>query len=61
MITSGKFNAPINSVHRKRSQVVAVLLILVAVLLAVAVADAALDAGLISVDGIPHTDFLKDK
>jgi outer membrane biosynthesis protein TonB len=61
MIASGKFNAPINAVHRKRSQVVAVLLVLVAILLAVAVADAALDAGLISIDGVPHTDFLKDK
>jgi type IV secretory pathway VirB10-like protein len=61
MIASGKFNAPINAVHRKRSQVVAVLLVLVAILLAVVVADAALDAGLISIDGVPHTDFLKDK
>jgi hypothetical protein len=61
MIASGRFNAPINGSHRKHSKVVAVVLVLIAVLLAVAVAEAALDAGLVDVDGIPHTNLLKDK
>jgi hypothetical protein len=61
LIASGKFTAPINAAHRKRSRMIAIVLCLVALLLAVAVADAAVDAGLVTVDGVPHTDLLKDK
>lgn len=61
LISSGQYNVPINAVHRKRSRVIAVIVCVVVLLLAVAAADAALDAGLITVDGIPHTNLLKDK
>jgi hypothetical protein len=61
LINSGKYNAPINTAHRKRSRAIAVVLCILALLLAVAVADAAVDAGMVQVDGVPHTDILKDK
>jgi hypothetical protein len=59
LIESGKYKAPINAVQRKRSRLVAVLLCLIALLLGVAVLDAALDAGLLKADGVPHTNYLK--
>lgn len=61
LIVSGKYNAPINSSHRKRSRLLAVVLCIVALVLAAAIADAALDAGLLTVNGVPHTNILKDK
>ena len=57
LITSGKYAVPINAVQKKRSHMYTVLLCVVALILVVVLADAALDAGLIKLSGVPHTHF----
>jgi hypothetical protein len=61
LVTSGKFNVPINAVQRKRSRTRVLLLCVLAVVLAAALVDAALDSGAISLSGIPHTHFFETK
>lgn len=58
LIASGKYALPINAVRRKRSRTVLITL-LVVLLLAVVVLDGLLDAGVLHLSGVPHTDFLK--
>lgn len=62
LIEKGTYAVPINAAHRQRMHLLTVLLwMFTLIVLAVVVVDAALDAGLIEISGVPHTDLLKDK
>lgn len=57
LVSEGTYNLPINAVRRKRSRTLFIVFI-VLILLAVVTFDLLLDAGLLQLQGIPHTHFL---
>ena len=57
-ITEGKYAVPINAVKRKRNRMVALSIIFLLLVGGVAAFDLLLDAGILHIDGVPHTNFL---
>lgn len=59
LIKNGTYAVPVSSAYQQSSWVVKLLLILLAIALAAAVFDVALDNGLLTLHGVPHTHFFK--
>jgi hypothetical protein len=57
LVDSKQYNLPINTIENRRTKRFVALGVLLALVLGVAWADIALDAGLVSVSGLPHTKF----
>ena len=59
LVTSQTYFLPVDAVELKRARYFTVLGVLLIVGLALAWADAALDAGLVAANGVPHTSFFQ--